>query len=108
MWFPTGARYMLNSTSHWQRLVQGFSGAVPDSYRILHHSVQSFPSDDAITRLRERGAQYVIVHEEFYGTADYHSMIRLLETEADVVFVSGASDGRFESRIHRIIVGRQL
>jgi hypothetical protein len=61
-------RYMLNSTTHWQPLVNGYSGGGPADYERLDQSLQ-----DALTRpepawqaLTATQASHAIVHEAFY------------------------------------------
>jgi hypothetical protein len=62
-------RYMLYSTTHWQPLVNGYSGGAPADYERLDQSLQ-----DALTRpepawqaLTATHASHVIVHEAFYS-----------------------------------------
>jgi len=61
-------RYMLYSTTHWQPLVNGYSGGAPADYERLDQSLQ-----DALTRpepawqaLTATRASHAIVHEAFY------------------------------------------
>jgi hypothetical protein len=61
-------RYMLYSTTHWQPLVNGYSGGGPADYERLDQSLQ-----DALTRpepawqaLTATQASHAIVHEAFY------------------------------------------
>jgi hypothetical protein len=61
-------RYMLYSTTHWQPLVNGYSGGAPADYDRLDQSLQ-----DALTRpeaawqaLMATQASHAIVHEAFY------------------------------------------
>jgi hypothetical protein len=62
-------RYMLYSTTHWQPLVNGYSGGAPADYDRLDQSLQ-----DALTRpeaawqaLMATQASHAIVHEAFYS-----------------------------------------
>jgi hypothetical protein len=62
---PWELRYMIASLGHGRRLVNGFSGAQPASYRgrreALRDPVRN--ADDAVRALAEAGATHVIVHE---------------------------------------------
>ena len=58
-------RYMYNSTFHWQRLVNGYSGFYPPSFILLVEAMDSFPSPSAIAYLRRLAVRYVILHSDF-------------------------------------------
>ncbi len=103
VWFPTGARYLYNSTTHWQRLANGFSGALPASYRPFHTAMRSFPDEGAMDVLRAAGIEYAVIHEEVYGTAAYREMIGRVERLPSLALVHTATDGQFEARIYRVV-----
>jgi len=56
--------YVLNSTAHWQPLMNGTSGATPQSYRDRAETFWYFPGDRAIQAIRESGATLLMVHAE--------------------------------------------
>src|SRR5581483_6976777 len=62
-------RYMLASTRHWKRLVNGYSGGAPPDYQELDLALQDAPAhpDRAWRSLVATRATYVVVHEEFYA-----------------------------------------
>ena len=62
-------RYMLYSTAHWRRLVNGYSGGAPAAYERLDQTLQDVLTrpDAAWQALVATGASYVIVHESFYA-----------------------------------------
>jgi hypothetical protein len=59
--------YMLYSTLHWKRLLNGYAGIEPATYTRLRQGMQSFPAPDSIALLRGMGARYIVVHLEAYG-----------------------------------------
>jgi hypothetical protein len=61
-------RYMLYSTTHWRRLVNGYSGGEPAGYTFLSQSLQDVLTrpDRAWQALVESRATHAIVHENFY------------------------------------------
>jgi hypothetical protein len=61
------ASYMLNSTTHWKPLVNGYSGFTPPSYVDNARALRGFPDDAARARLRSLGVTYVVVHFDAYG-----------------------------------------
>jgi len=56
------APYMYFSTWHWLPMVNGYSGFIPESYHQLIKRLTTFPSDDALAALRERGVTHVTVN----------------------------------------------
>jgi hypothetical protein len=54
------------STFHWQPIVNGYSGFVPQSYLDRIDQVRRFPDDESIARLRRDGVRYIVVHLEQY------------------------------------------
>jgi hypothetical protein len=54
--------YMLRSTLHWKRLVNGFAGAVPESHKTARALARRFPSEDSVRFFRGLGVRYVVVH----------------------------------------------
>jgi len=58
--------YMLNSTRHWQPLINGYSDYIPPGFKAIVNEMNSFPSPVAFRLLREHNARYVVVHRNFY------------------------------------------
>ena len=72
--FPFGdpaweLRYVYYSTVHWKRLVNGYSGAFPQSYKVRVARLQRVSEDPeaAMTTLRDAGTTHVIVHERAFA-----------------------------------------
>jgi hypothetical protein len=59
--------YMVYSTLHWKRLVNGYAGIEPRRYVEIRELSWSFPSDAFLGALRGIGTRYVIVHRRGYG-----------------------------------------
>lgn len=72
--FPFGnwqyeLRYMYYSTTHWRRLLNGYSGQFPDSYIEASQILKGMPDariDDAWPLLTRAGVTHVIVHEAIF------------------------------------------
>jgi hypothetical protein len=58
------AQFMLFSTSHWQRLVNGYSGFQPPSFYENAQALADFPDEKSFARLRALGATHLFVHSE--------------------------------------------
>jgi hypothetical protein len=62
--------YMLESTVHWQPLLNGYSDFIPPDFRVLAARLSSFPSDDSFLAMRDRRVRYIAVHRDRYGARD--------------------------------------
>lgn len=74
--FPRHAAYMLNSTAHWQPLINGYSDHIPQDFRDMVVPMSSFPTRESFRLLQDRRARYVVFHLNWY---DRRSRERLLE-----------------------------
>jgi hypothetical protein len=61
------APYVLNSTSHWKPIVNGYSGFVPRSYPAIADALRPFPGGGSEAELRRLGVTHVVVHLDAYG-----------------------------------------
>lgn len=59
--------YMVRSTLHWKRLVNGYAGAEPGDYQQLRALARRFPSNESLAALRERRVRYVVLHGGCFG-----------------------------------------
>ena len=53
---------MYFSVWHQARMVNGYSGFVPQSYRDLRSDIRSFPGHEAILQLKKRGVTHVTIN----------------------------------------------
>jgi hypothetical protein len=74
--FPRHAYYMLNSTAHWQPLINGYSDHIPADFRRDVLTLSSFPSRESFAILGKAGARYVVFHTHMY---DARQRVRLEE-----------------------------
>ncbi len=61
------AEYVLNSTAHWQPLMNGYSGYTPASYIAYADVFWYFPRDYAILAMRRAGVTHIMVHPARFG-----------------------------------------
>lgn len=57
------------STLHWKKLLNGYSGFIPDSYYEAVLATAGFPSEESIAWLKAMGIEYVIVHASLMDPA---------------------------------------
>ena len=70
--FHMHTRYMLNSTAHWQPLLNGYSDHIPADFRELAPVLATFPSQDSFNAMRERRVRYVTINRGRQGYGEAH------------------------------------
>lgn len=81
--FPRHAYYMLESTAHWQPLVNGYSDHFPTDYRAMLEDVAGFPTRAAFRHLRARRTRYVVFHLRFYDQRSRQRLFERIEAYAE-------------------------
>ena len=61
------AVYMLDSTHHWARVVNGFSGAEPRGFRATMAALHALPDERGVTALAELEVDLVAIHRTAPG-----------------------------------------
>jgi hypothetical protein len=80
---------MLNSTTSFYKLLNGYSGFTPKSYFNHYDGLAGFPRSEAIAALRRYGVTHVFVHTDLYGAEQLEylrqsSGLRLIAAERSV------------------------
>lgn len=70
--------YMVRSTLHWKRLVNGNAGVEPARYLRIRELARRFPSVESLQALHAIGTRYVIVHRAGYGPNQWRRVSRQL------------------------------
>ena len=65
--FHIHTRYMLNSTAHWQPLVNGYSDHIPADFRTLAPILATFPSQESFDALSDRRVRYITLNRGRHG-----------------------------------------
>jgi hypothetical protein len=58
--------YMLHSTAHWQKTINGYSGFRPPLFEEANPVIRGFPSEESLETLARLGVTYVVVHTDRY------------------------------------------
>jgi hypothetical protein len=95
--------YMYFSTFHWHRLVNGYSGFSPPTYGRLLQRMTSFPDDDTMAELRDRGVDYVIVHGAFYTPEKYRDLVAKLDERQDLHLDAVTRWELRDTRLYRVL-----
>jgi len=97
------ALYTYLSTVHWQRILNGYSGAAPLSYYEFKRSMATFPDEASMRLLCDRGTNYVLLHEEFYGREAYRRVVAAVGARSDLHEKARAVTGGYEARIYELV-----
>jgi hypothetical protein len=95
--------YMYYSTFRWHRLLNGYSGFTPAWYPRLVVASRELPSDNALEVLRQAGAQYLVVHAEFYEADDYARLVAAFDARRDLQLVATQPSAGGECRLYRVL-----
>jgi len=93
--------FMYLSTFHWNRLVNGATGFLPQDYLAFRRLMHEFPSDRALTALRGRGVEFVVIHGGFYGSSAYARVVADLDGRSSLRLVTVDQWEAGEVRIYR-------
>ena len=94
-------RYMYFSTTHWKRIVNGYSGGFPADYERLDQALQDVLTrpDRAWTVLRQTSAPtHVVVHEAYYAADRGPQVTDWIRSHGGQEIASFARDRLFEIR----------
>jgi hypothetical protein len=94
--------FMYFSTFHWQRLINGTSGFLPEDYLAFRKVMDEFPSDRAVSALRARGVEYLVLHKQFYDPSKYARATADLDQRQSVRLVTMDYWHGSEVRLYRL------
>lgn len=69
------AAYVLASTAHWKKLVNGYSGYTPSAYRDIQPMLWDFPQPRALQAMQDAGVTHVMLHRARFG-AEADAVVR--------------------------------
>jgi hypothetical protein len=72
--------YMVRSTLHWKRLVNGWAGGEPEGHKTARTLARRFPSEESVSAFRGLGVRYVVLHGSCLGPNQAARMERDLPT----------------------------
>ncbi len=75
--------YMLHSTAHWQRTIDGYSGFRPALHQQANQILRGFPSPESLETLARLGVTYVVVHTERFRAGGWERVERELPKASD-------------------------
>jgi hypothetical protein len=92
--------YMVRSTLHWKKLVNGYAGAEPETYKRARELARRFPTQAFLDDMRGLGVRYVVLHRRGYGPNKWARIERELPRFTDQLEVAA---GFAEDTVFRIL-----
>jgi hypothetical protein len=79
--FHIHTRYLLNSTAHWQPLVNGYSDYIPGDFRARAPVLATFPSRESFGALKDLRVRYITLNRgrQGYGNGTWPDIERRLQ-----------------------------
>jgi hypothetical protein len=92
--------YMVYSTVHWHRLVNGYSGFRPESHDLLFRKLVNFPDEASLDALEHLGVTLAVLHRDRYRSGEWTKVEERLELFSDRMKLE-IEEG--EGRVYRLI-----
>lgn len=94
-WERRHTEFMLHSTLHWQKTVEGYSGIRPPLHEKLYEQLTTFPDERSITALEDLRVTYIVVHTELYPKGEWPKVEqRLAQFQDRLTLAHVEGDGR--------------
>jgi hypothetical protein len=84
VWLSLDFIYMYQSLSHFQRMLNGYSGFAPASFYQMRDVMTSFPDDRSMAFLRSRDVDYVVVRVGLYDPPAAAELLQGLRQRTDL------------------------
>ncbi len=82
-WERRQTTFMLHSTAHWQKTVQGYSGFRPPDLAQLYVELINFPDDASLQHLTRLGVRDVVVHTDLYPAGEWPEVEKRIAAYGD-------------------------
>lgn len=80
------------SAFHWKKILNGYSGFMPESFFKASELYRDFPSREAVDYFRELGIRYMVLHGGEIDDAHLEVILGWLEEQDDVTQVAAFGD----------------
>lgn len=85
--------YMLQSTAHFQPMVNGYSDHIPQDFRDNARALSAFPTPDSMAIADELGVRYVLIYANHFDEVSRQRIAERIETYRDRLRVLLQKDG---------------
>ena len=85
--------YMYQGMSHFQRMLNGYSGHAPAAFYQMRETMASFPDDRSLTFLRDQRVDYVVVRAGLYEPEERTLLLEQIGKRSDLSLHAMWMDG---------------
>jgi hypothetical protein len=97
------ADYMYWSTTHWRKLVNGYSGYYPASYGATYARLRSLPDADSMRFIRQLGVRYLLVHLTYFEPPRGANLVVQLHTRHELRWLGWYRDWVGQTAVFELI-----
>jgi hypothetical protein len=85
---------MYRSAHGWWELVNGYASYFPEGYADTRRALNTFPEEESLEKMRELGAEYMILHPGLYDEdgEDGEARVRAADENPELERITGAGD----------------
>lgn len=95
--------YMYFSTQHWARLVNGYSGFIPNSYVSTENAMKAFPTPASLIYLQRKGVTHLTVNCGMYANRSHcESVLQNLQVSRHVRFIASGRWNGADVRLYAL------
>jgi hypothetical protein len=95
------SQYLVHSTAHWQKLVNGYSGFTPSSHDQIFRLLARFPDESSLEAMEALGVRYAVIHPGLYLDREWAAARERLAKFPDRLEPVRIEDGETGDRIYR-------
>ena len=93
VWGSLDWLYMYQGMSHFQRMLNGYSGHAPPGFYQMRETMASFPDDRSLSFLRDRRVDYVVVRAGLYEPQERALLLEQISKRSDLSLDAMWMDG---------------
>jgi hypothetical protein len=90
--------FMMRRIGAWPRLLNGSTGYLPESYRLMLERLVDFPDDRSVAEIRRLGTTHLTIHERWLGRSRFEAWMADLITRPGLNY-AGLEPGDGDYRI---------
>jgi hypothetical protein len=93
--------YMLHSTVHWHKTVEGYSGIRPPRFEPLYAELRHFPDSASLRSLADLGVSHVVLHTDLLDAGEREGVEQRLREFTAWLRLEYSDDGGRVYSLHR-------
>ncbi len=92
LWLHDGV-YQVQSITHWQPLINGYSAFPPPHYVRLINELPRFPERHVIEMLREHRVKFILINRRYYTEPEFETLMTAVGASSRLVLLQSLGEG---------------